>query len=215
MATQSPTYHVSKLMIYESGVPETEIVCQQFDRSAQSDPDVVIVTDEKSIKIESIRQLQQQLGTQPLTSKGRLVIISPAERITKPAQQALLKLVEEPPANTQIVLVTNSRQGVLPTIQSRCVITVIPADGEAQSDHPSLVAQIAQLDTVRQKVEFIQSLPSKREELLEILLEEVRRPLPQTEDLEKMLNLKKKLIVTLEALQGNVNPTLCLEKWIL
>jgi DNA polymerase III delta prime subunit len=203
--------------VYVSGIPDIAIVVSHYGREITSDPDVVILTDEKSIKIEHIRQLQQQLSTQPLTQQGRLVVICPANKITRPAQQALLKLVEEPPPRTQMVLVTNSRQDVLPTIQSRCVITYWQSDEGLvhENTDSSLITQILDLNNTKQKVEFIQSLPSKREELLEILVAELRQPLPLTVNTKKAVQLKRDLIDVLEALQGNVSPSLCLEKWIL
>jgi len=211
------TFLTSQLLVYGLGIPDIEIVASHYGRTVATDPDVMVLTDEKSIKIEHVRQLQQQLSTQPLTKQGRLVVIYPANKITRPAQQALLKLVEEPPPRTQMVLVTNSRQDVLPTIQSRCVITYLQPDETLAIEEtgPSLITQILSLNTTKQKVEFMQSLPSKREELLEILVAELRQPLPLTGDTQKAAQLKRDLIDVLEALQGNVSPSLCLEKWIL
>lgn len=211
------SFLISQLLVYGSGIPDVGKVAGHYGRMVATDPDVIVLTDEKSIKIEHVRQLQQQLSTQPLTEQGRLVILYPANKITRPAQQALLKLVEEPPPRTQMVLVTNSRQDVLPTIQSRCVVTYLQPDGNSanRDDKPSLIAQILELKGTQQKVEFIQSLPSKREELANVLLAELRRPLPQTGDTKRAVRLKQGLLEIVEALQGNVSPSLCLEKWIL
>ncbi len=218
MADQvTPRFLTSQLLVFSSRQSDPEIVVEHFGRKSATDPDVIILTDEKSIKIEHIRQLQQQLSTQPQTEQGRLVIICPAEKITRPAQQALLKLVEEPPPRTQIVLAANSKQGVLATIQSRCALVYFqntPDISQKSVAEPSLIAQISALTTTKQKVEFIQLLPSKREELVEILLAELHRPLPQ-ENFQEGLRFRQQLIVVLEALQGNVSPGLCLEKWIL
>jgi DNA polymerase-3 subunit delta' len=82
-----------------------------------------------SISIEKIRELQKFLqlktiGTRPLR---RAIIIEHANALTTEAQNAYLKLLEEPPADTLMVLTVSSQRALLPTILSRVqTITVHP-----------------------------------------------------------------------------------------
>lgn len=88
-----------------------------------------IEPDGASISIEKIRELQKFLqlktiGTQPLR---RAIIIEHANTLTTEAQNAYLKLLEEPPADTVMVLTVSSQRALLPTILSRVqTITVHP-----------------------------------------------------------------------------------------
>ncbi len=171
------------------------------------------ITDEKSIKIDTIRRLQQELSTAPAGTTTRQVVLFPAESITQQAQQALLKLIEEPPINTQITLVTASASQVLQTIQSRCVVKVIQPT-HAHSTHQlnaqsSIFSQFTTCRSWGDVVTLSQKLPTKREELREILREEYQQKFPQT---ELAVIFQETLGEVLLALESNVQPALCTEK---
>lgn len=70
-----------------------------------------------SITVESIRRLYQL--TKTLEPKGRIIVIDYAERMAKPAQNAFLKLLEEPSQGTHFILLTHQPALLLPTILSR------------------------------------------------------------------------------------------------
>ncbi len=90
----------------------------------------VVKPDEKSIiAIEAIRNLQQfiRLKTPGKRDIRRIIIIEHADRMTNEAQNAFLRLLEEPPADTMIILSAASVQNLLPTIRSRVQeVTVLP-----------------------------------------------------------------------------------------
>ncbi len=76
----------------------------------------------KSIGIEDIRTFQEKIFLTPITSETKAMVIKNAELLTLEAQNALLKVLEEPPQHTIIVLVTTHKNQLLPTILSRCFI---------------------------------------------------------------------------------------------
>ena len=85
-------------------------------------PDCIRVKPEgNSIKIAQIRNLQSDIVIKP-HKKYKIYIIDEAEKMTLEAQNALLKTLEEPPEYAIIILVTNNKEGLLPTIRSRCEI---------------------------------------------------------------------------------------------
>ena len=85
-------------------------------------PDCIRVKPEgDSIKIAQIRNLQSDIVIKP-HKKYKIYIIDKAEKMTVEAQNALLKTLEEPPEYAIIILVTNNKEGLLPTIRSRCEI---------------------------------------------------------------------------------------------
>jgi DNA polymerase III subunit delta' len=71
------------------------------------------------VLIEQVRDFIERLGVRPARGAGRIAIIDDAETINLPAQNALLKTLEEPPAHTVIFLVTKSERALLDTIRSR------------------------------------------------------------------------------------------------
>ena len=73
-----------------------------------------------TIKIEQIRQLQKDLSYLPFEGKVKTVIIDDADNMLPPAQNCLLKTLEEPPEKAVIILVTANPAKLLTTIRSRC-----------------------------------------------------------------------------------------------
>jgi DNA polymerase III delta prime subunit len=89
-----------------------------------------------TIKIQTIRtHLQAGLEYAPFAGRRKVFIIDNAHRMTRQAANALLKTLEEPPRHATIVLVTDRRVELLPTILSRCqqmVFAPLSADRVAQ-----------------------------------------------------------------------------------
>jgi len=74
-----------------------------------------------TIKIWAIRNLlQQRLATRPLLGPRHVCIIDDAHKMQEPAQNCLLKTLEEPPLGTVIIIVSENPSALLPTILSRC-----------------------------------------------------------------------------------------------
>ena len=89
---------------------------------AGSHPDVLIVegTDKKkSIKIDAVRDIRQKAYVVPNESKYKIFIILEASGMGEEAQNALLKVIEEPPSYTRFILCCSSTDSLLPTVQSR------------------------------------------------------------------------------------------------
>ena len=72
------------------------------------------------LSIAQIKELSEQLALRSQHSKGRVVVIEEAERLSGSAQDAFLKTLEEPPPNNVLVLTVNRLDAILPTIRSRC-----------------------------------------------------------------------------------------------
>ena len=71
-----------------------------------------------SIPIEKIRGLHEWLSLKADHRRG--VVVEPADAMTEEAQNALLKILEEPPRGVTLLLATAAPAGLLPTIRSRC-----------------------------------------------------------------------------------------------
>ncbi|MCB2050300.1 MAG: DNA polymerase III subunit delta' [Novosphingobium sp.] len=88
----------------------------------------------RSIGIAQIREMQHRLVTRPTLGTRRAIIIDPADDLEKPAANALLKSLEEPPAGTFFLLVSHRPGRLLPTIRSRCRLLRFPAVDDAAID---------------------------------------------------------------------------------
>ncbi len=117
------------------------ILCHDFDNcknNCQScylmqineHPDYFVIEPEKSnaaIKIEKIRTLQTNAFTTPVIGQKKLILIKHAHKLNQSASNALLKLLEEPPAHLYFLLVAENKTWLPQTILSRCQLWQIHA----------------------------------------------------------------------------------------
>jgi DNA polymerase-3 subunit delta' len=76
----------------------------------------------KDIVVDQVRDLvDRRLALRRFEGRRRFVLLDPADAMNPQAQNALLKTLEEPPADTTLVLVAASPDSLLPTIRSRCL----------------------------------------------------------------------------------------------
>ena len=82
--------------------------------------DVDIIETEKSVGIGEIRSLQKRIFLKPIQSEQKAIILKAFFGMTIESQNAFLKVLEEPPVNTIIIILANSLDFFLPTVLSRC-----------------------------------------------------------------------------------------------
>lgn len=93
--------------------------CRKIE--AGNHPDIIRVKPSGPfIKIDQIRSLCQTLAMKPYEARRRVVIITDAQAMNPAAGNALLKMLEEPPVRTILILVATHPSDLLPTIVSRC-----------------------------------------------------------------------------------------------
>ena len=102
---------------------EASNICQKYN--IDNFDIAVLQQEENSIGIENIRILQNKVSLKPFKSKYKAAIIKDAEKLTREAQNALLKTLEEPPTNTILILIATNKEVFLPTVLSRCKIIEI------------------------------------------------------------------------------------------
>ena len=79
------------------------------------------------IKIDAVRAVLAPLLQSSVRGGLRVVLVQPAETMNTQAANALLKMLEEPPASVVFLLVTHNKDRLLPTIKSRCRPFLLPA----------------------------------------------------------------------------------------
>ncbi len=86
----------------------------------------------RNISVDQIRGLQRLIHSVPSLSSRRVVVIDSADDLERSAANALLKSLEEPPADMLFLLVAHAPARLLPTIRSRChVLRFDPLDDAA------------------------------------------------------------------------------------
>ena len=98
-------------------------VCAACSRIARGvHPDVIFVSpgDSGAIKIDQVRDVVDRAQYRPFEGRRRVVIIDEADALAHPAQNALLKTLEEPPSLSVFILVASRPDMLLPTVLSRC-----------------------------------------------------------------------------------------------
>jgi len=178
-----------------------------------------------SIGIRQVREMIGQLNLKPATSPYLVAIIHQAESLTLEAQQALLKTLEEPPAQARLILETDNPATLLPTIVSRCQTISLSASG---GEKPISADTVANTDTllslletpkIGERLKIIDQITTKREvtlrwveEITMILQKELSASKSKfnltTQQTAKILRL---LLEARQQLLSNVNPKLILD----
>lgn len=96
--------------------------------SAGTNPDVVRISneDKASIGVDKIREMIKDVYVRPIISDKKVIVIENAHLLTKGAQNALLKVIEEPPEYAVFFLLCDSKSGILQTVISRVNTINIP-----------------------------------------------------------------------------------------
>ncbi|MBR6401260.1 MAG: DNA polymerase III subunit delta' [Firmicutes bacterium] len=95
--------------------------CRAFDDN--NNPDVIYISEEKSIKVDTVReQINAAIMTRPFSYRYKVFVISDADTMNPQAQNAFLKTLEEPPSFAVFLLLCQNFNKLLPTILSRCIL---------------------------------------------------------------------------------------------
>jgi DNA polymerase-3 subunit delta' len=131
-------------------------ICRQV--STGNHPDLLVIAREPDdpeglgsrheITVDQIRKrLIPALGLRPVQSSGHIVVIDGADMLNEPAQNALLKTLEEPPAGSLLLLLCAHPEALLETVRSRCqVVRLLPLDEAAMRQRfPGVDAAVLEL----------------------------------------------------------------------
>ncbi len=110
-------------------------------RGAEYHPDRMVVEpdDKQSIKIDTIREMQNFCALKPVYADKKWILIEEAHQLTIESSQALLKNLEEPNSSSRFILTTHHLEGLLPTIRSRC--SLIPFYAYSDEEMEQLLSQ--------------------------------------------------------------------------
>lgn len=149
--------------------------CQKIEHGQH--PDVHWVRPESKSRVivtDQMRELMQEIHLRPNEAEYKVAIIVAADRLRVEAANAFLKTLEEPPAKSILILLTNEPERVLETIRSRCLRlkfagtglrTLEPAQMAwlttftemAGTEHKSLLGRYTLMDGLLQKLNELKS----------------------------------------------------------
>lgn len=91
-------------------------------------PDILVTAPEenkKNIAVGQIRELKEETIIKPHIAKAKVFVIDKADTMNDQSQNALLKVLEEPPAAVFFILIAESKASFLETVISRCVVLTL------------------------------------------------------------------------------------------
>lgn len=118
--------------------PDVRVITAERDREGRTRAEISIhqIRQSSDQPYTTPRPLIQDAYLKPLLASRKVYLIDPAERMRAEAANALLKVLEEPPAYVVLVLVSSQPSALLPTIISRCQQVVFQLAGtQAIEEH--------------------------------------------------------------------------------
>ena len=192
----------------EQGIDPLDINLQIFD---------------KQMGIEDVRLIRKKIFLKPFKSKSKAVVIEAPIGLTIQAQNSLLKVLEEPPVNTFILINIPQKETVLPTILSRCQIIELKTDklSDMKDYEVSYNAMLTTIfdGRVGDKLKIAEDLAANKEEMiswLEKMSLFVRSKLLKNPTDTKYIKFLKDLQRTYVVIKStNVSPRTALESLLL
>ena len=80
----------------------------------------LVVAPKRVLRVEQMRQIEKEANFRPFEGKARVFLIDEADKLNDASANALLKVLEEPPRTSHLILITARPAMLLPTILSRC-----------------------------------------------------------------------------------------------
>lgn len=116
-----------------------EICLLLTEKNFNNNPDLKLLEPDKEndiykIHIEKTRDLKSFMSLKPHSSEYKLAVIDDADAMTTEAANAMLKILEEPPKKSVIILISSKPRSLPQTILSRCETVVFPPELEIITD---------------------------------------------------------------------------------
>lgn len=138
-------------------------LCRQADcRACQltpegAHPDLHLIAPDGSIKIDQIRELQAKAALAPYEGRWRVALLNDFHQATASAANALLKLLEEPPAKVILLLTAPDSESLPPTVVSRCELLHL-----RPVEQPTIEAALRERGLPAEQAEFLAVLAEGR-----------------------------------------------------
>ncbi len=229
-------------LILGGNFSERETACQNLYTRLKpqkarfaSDPDLVQLAGETSIGIDQVRGLERNLALKPHSFPPKIGSVIQAEKLTIEAQNALLKILEEPSGDSVLILAAPRKENLLPTVISRCQLINLAEKAEIEL-RPKEIRELAQgLEKILKsspgkRIQLTNQIKTKDEAISfcqtqlvlwrEILLKKIKQTKRSQEPLSRLSTQEitttlRQVEKALQSLKANVNPRLALNNLLL
>lgn len=129
--------------------------------------EVSATSNAKNISIEQIRKLQEFLSKTSAISGCKVAVIYSADLMNLNAANSCLKILEDTPKNSYILLITSRASSIISTIRSRCFkISTKSSERHSEEElYSKFIQPIADNENLNSKLEFIKQFNAKDREL--------------------------------------------------
>ena len=94
--------------------------CVRIEKMKHADVHVIGINGRTEISIDQMREMQHAANLKPFEGRHRVFVVDGAERLSHEATNCLLKTLEEPPPDVQLILLVSNERLLLGTVLSRC-----------------------------------------------------------------------------------------------
>lgn len=167
-------------------------------------PDLLYFNADQKLGIAEARKIKEHFSLKPYSVESRIVVLEDASVMTQEAQNSLLKTLEELPQSAVFILGASSDAYLLPTIISRCQITILKNPDSGLSDLASKEEKLFEDLTkllnapVEERFGYIEKLKDK-ESFLIYMVKYFRQILLKPQNQNNILPVKKFLKELLQA----------------
>jgi len=188
-----------------------ETMCQNLGHIFnENNPDLLLINQQTGWGIDTIRSLKKFLYKKPFCHQSKVIIIKDSQNLATEAQNALLKVLEEPGDGNFLIITSNKISALLPTIISRCQ-TIKIANSKTISSQKKLLISGDPLKDLLSAQNF------NKEDILIILEEQLK--IYQTELVknpnQKTVRTIEKIIRSIKMINSNVDPKSALDYFFL
>lgn len=173
-------------------------------------PDLLYFPAESKLGIDSARDIKKHFSFKPFQAKGKVVVLEDGKSLTVEAQNALLKIIEEPPPFSTIILAAESDVNFLPTLLSRCQVIKLQ-ETPLRQGFAGQAGDIKKLLTLTtgERFEYIEK-SKERDQILRSIIQYFHENLALYSE-KSNLNFLKELVKTEKLSTHNVNIRAILE----
>ena len=123
-------YKIAKLVYGNVGDFFIIDMAHNIDKDGKPKPDA------KNISVYTVRAMIEKMQMSSMSGEWRVILIDSVDELTTSAENAMLKLLEEPPAKTLFLLIVHQLANVLPTVRSRARV---------EKMHPLTIGELREL----------------------------------------------------------------------
>lgn len=169
----------------------------------QNNPDILLINQDSGWGIDQIRKISNFLSQKPFSHQSKIIIVWDAQNLNSEAQNALLKVLEEPGQDNYIILTTNKIKSILPTIISRCQTIKISEKSDIKNKKEIIIT-----GDLFKDLALSEKLGKNKEDILPLLENQLyfyQQELIKNPD-QKNKYLLEKIIKAIQMINANVDP---------